>query len=193
MSRMGLLAAVSAWSLVVPVLAAPHATGFTQAETGRVDRLLRLIQARLDGAPAVAVAKWKSMARIEDGASEETALAAVRARAGALGLEPALAVRFAQAQIDAGKIIQAARHRAWAGDAAGAPARDPRADSFKATQPEPEFSAAFLTALRDAAKVLRRPGGRALLDRRAADLIHVGGQDLLAGQAALAPLYDIAN
>ena len=51
----------------------------------------------------------------------------------------------------------------------------------------------MLTAARDAAPVLRRRGGRVLLDARAADLIRVGGQDLLAGQAALKPLYEIAN
>ena len=55
------------------------------------------------------------------------------------------------------------------------------------------FSVAMLKALRDALSVLRQRGGRSLLDARAADLIHVGGQDLLAGQAALKPLYDIAN
>jgi hypothetical protein len=47
--------------------------------------------------------------------------------------------------------------------------------------------------LRDAVNVLRRPGGRRLLDARAADLINVGGPDLLAAQAALKPIYDLAN
>jgi chorismate mutase len=133
------------------------------------------------------------MSRIEDSMSEQAVIDAVKVRSAKLGVDQELAVRFAQAQIDAGKIIQTVRHRAWATDASQAPARDTAANVFRASTPEPEFSIAMLRALRDAAAVLRRPGGRQLLDARAADFIHVGGPDLLAGQAALKPLYDLSN
>jgi len=64
---------------------------------------------------------------------------------------------------------------------------------LRASTAEPELGVPLLKAFRDALGVLRRPRSRALLDARAADLIHVGGPDLLAAQAALKPLYAIAN
>jgi len=197
MNRLRVLAAVSAWMLAVPALAvqpaAQPAAGFTKAEVARVDRLLRLVQKRLEMAPANAATKWKTMSRIEDSVSEQAVITTARSRSAQLGLDAELAVRFAQAQIEAAKIIQAARHREWAADAGSAPARDVNADSFRASTPEPEVEPAMLRALRDASIVLQRRGGRAVLDARAADLIQVGGADLLAGQAALKPLYDIAK
>jgi chorismate mutase-like protein len=193
MNRLGVLAAIGVWALAVPTLGAPRAPGFSNADVGRVDRLLQRIQQRLELAPAIAETRWKTMSRIEDSVSEQTVIDAVRARSAKLGVDAELAARFAQAQIDAAKIIQAARHRAWAADTRLAPARNSTANDFQASTPEPEFSAAMLRAFRDAVIVLRRRGGRGLLDARAADLIHVGGPDLLAGQAALKPLYEIAN
>jgi chorismate mutase len=191
--KAAVLAAIALWSLTIPGLAAPPMPRFSPAQVGRVDRLLQLIQQRLELAPKIAETRWKNLSRIEDSASEQAALDATRARAARLGLDTELSARFAQAQIDAGKIIQAARHREWAGDDKLAPARVAVANVFQASTPEPEFSVVMLRALRDAAAVLQRPGGRSLLDARAADFIHVGGPDLLAGQAALKPLYDLAN
>ncbi len=193
MNRLGVLAAICAWNMAIPALAAETAAGFTKSEVARVDRLLRLVQKRLEMAPANAATKWKTMSRIEDSVSEQAVITAVRLRSAELGLDAELAARFAQAQIEAAKIIQAARHREWAADAGTAPARETKADSFHASTPEPEVEPDMLRALRDASIVLRRRGGRAVLDARAADLIHVGGADLLAGQAALKPLYDIAK
>ena len=193
MNRRSVLAAIGVWALAAPVLAAQRAPGFSKAHVDRVDRLLQLIQKRLELAPTFAETRWKTLSRIEDSMSEQTVIDAVRVRSAKLGLDAELAAGFAQAQIDAAKIIQTARHREWAADTSLAPARDATANVFQASTPEPEFSAVMLRALRDAVTVLRRPGGRSLLDARAADLIHVGGPDLLAGQAALKPLYDIAN
>ena len=193
MIRRRVLVALGAWAFAMPVLAVPRAGGFSPVEIARVDRLLQLIQKRLELAPIVAETRWKTMSRIEDSMSEQTAIDAVAVRAAKLGLNAEFAARFASAQIEAGKIIQAARHRAWAMDTSLAPGRDTTANVFKASTPEPEFSTAMLRALRDAATIVRRRGGRILLDARAADLIHVGGPDLLAGQTALMPLYEIAN
>ena len=193
MNRRELLAAIGAWTLAAPGVGAARDPGFSSAEVLRVDRLLQLIQKRLELAPAIAETRWKTMSRIEDGMSEQTVINAVRARSAKLGLDAELATRFAQAQIEAGKIIQTARHREWAADTSVAPARDTAASFYQASTPEPELSATMLRALRDAVTVLQRRGGRSLLDARAADLIHVGGSDLLAGQVALKPLYDIAG
>ena len=197
MKRRELLAVIGAgaatMALAIPAQAMQRTAAFSAAEMRRVDQLLKLVQQRLEMAPATAETRWKTMARIEDSASEQTAIDAVRTLAIKIGLDADLAARFAQAQIEAGKIIQTARHREWATNTAAAPARLGTADQFRASTPEPEFGGALLRALRDAAGVLRRHGGRGLLDARAADLIHVGGADLLAGQAALKPLYDNAN
>ncbi len=173
--------------------AAQHPQGFSSAQIGRIDRLLQLIQKRLDLAPGVAETRWRTMARIEDSANDHAMIESAKTRSARLGLEPALAVRFTEAQIEAGKIIQTARHRHWASDPALAPQRNKDADAFKASTADPEVGPDLLTAVRDAAPVLRRKGGRALLDARAADLIRVGGPDLLAAQAALKPLYEIAH
>lgn len=176
----------------VPAVA-QHAQGFSRAQVGRIDRLLQLIQQRLDLAPGIAETRWRTMARIEDSANDQAMVESAKTRSARIGLQPALAVRFTEAQIEAGKIIQTARHRYWAADPALAPQRDKNADAFKSSSADPEVGPDLLTAVRDAAPVLRRKGGRALLDARAADLIRVGGPDLLAAQAALKPLYDIAN
>jgi chorismate mutase len=193
MTRRRALQAILAAALVPLVAAAQGATGFTPNQVRKVDRVLRLIQARLDLAPGTAETRWRTMARIEDHASETALLDKVRSRAAKLGLDPAFAERFASAQIEAGKLMQAARHRQWAADKAGAPKQESRPEGYRTSSTEPDIGADLLAAARDAATVLRRPGGRQLLDARAADLIRVGGQDLLAGQAALKPLYDISR
>ena len=182
------LGASVAWAIP-----AASPTGFSAQQVGRVDRLLLLIQKRLELAPTVAETRWKSMSRIEDSASELALIDAVRAQSATLRLDRELAVRFAQAQIDAGKIIQTVRHQQWATEPNRAPTKHKSTDGWKASTAEPELGIAMLRAFRDSLDVLRRRGGRGLLDARAADLIHVGGSDLLAAQAALKPLYEIAK
>jgi chorismate mutase len=186
------LAGCLALSSALTFAAQPAA--FSPAQVGKIDRLLRLVQQRLDLAPVVAETRWKTMGRIEDDASEQALVDSVKARGQQIGLDTALAARFAIAQIEAGKIIQTARHRHWAADAQQAPKRSGAGDPFKSSpSTEPELGTDMLAAMRDAAPVLRRKGGRELLDARAADLIRVGGADLLAAQAALKPLYDITR
>ena len=187
------VAAVAAVALATPTLAAVANPGFSAVQVERVDRLLRLIQARLEMAPAIAETRWKTMSRIEDSASEKTLLDAVKKQSAALRLDTELALGFAQAQIEAGKLIQAARHKQWAVEPGAAPKRHDVANPLRASTTEPELGIALLKAFRDSLDVLRRQGARNLLDARAADLIHVGGPDLLAAQAALKPLYEIAN
>lgn len=175
------------------VAAATTAQRFSRADIARIDRLLALIQQRLERAPELAEARWRDMSRIEDTASEKQLLDAVRRQAATLGLDADLAVRFAEAQVDAGKIIQAERHKQWAKAPGTAPPRERVADPLRATTAEPELDPALLKAWRDALPVLRRRDVQEVVDARAADLIRVGGSDLLAAQAALRPLYDIAN
>jgi chorismate mutase len=201
-ARAGAIASLAAWLAVAATtavafpaatIAAPAVSGFNTAQVERVDRLLRLIQERLDMAPAIAETRWKTMSRIEDSASEKTLLDAVKKQSAALRLDVDLALAFAQAQIDAGKIIQTERHKQWAAEPGAAPRRQPVANPLRASTTEPELGLPLLKAFRDALEVLRRQGARGLLDARAADLINVGGPDLLAAKAALKPLYEIAN
>ena len=169
-----------------------------RADIARIDDLLRHVQARLDLAPKLAESKWISMTRIEDSEGEEKLLATVRDRSPRLKLEPEFAASFARAQIEAAKSIQASRHRQWALDRATAPPRNVQRGPTDVAWPAPAridapFDDRELEALRDAMPVLKRPGGRMLLDARAADLIQVGGADLIASQIALEPLYRIAR
>src|SRR5829696_4807444 len=105
-----------------PVAKATAAATFSHTEIARVDRLLRLMQPRLEIAPAIAEMRWKTRSRIEDEGSERAMLESVRRQSSALSLDVDFAVRFAQAQIDAGKIIQSERHKHWAAE----PARSPQ-------------------------------------------------------------------
>ena len=170
--------------------------GFSSADVARVDRLLLLIQRRLEQAPHDAEVKWTSMTRIEDSEGEQRAIESVRSRSARAGVDSAVATAYAQSQIDAVKSIQAARHRQWALDARSAPARNseraPMEIVYQSPKADPALTDAELRALRDALGVLRRVGGRRLLDARAADHIRAGG-DLLAGQTALKPLYAVAK
>jgi chorismate mutase-like protein len=186
-------AATAPPAIATPARAAPAVKGFSAVQVESVDRLLRLIQARLEMAPAIAETRWKTMSRIEDSASEQTLLDAVRRQSAALRLDTELALGFAQAQIEAGKLIQAERHKQWAVRPGDAPKRIAVANPLGASTTEPELGIALLKAFRDSLDVLRRQGARNLLDARAADLIHVGGPDLLAAQTALKPLYELAN
>ena len=200
-----MIAALALAALAAPAApAAPAAAvdtrtrsaGFSSNDVARVDRLLLLIQRRLEQAPHAAEVKWTSMTRIEDTESEQRAIESVRSRSARAGVDPAVAAAYAQSQIDAVKSIHASRHRLWALDARSAPARNaeraPMDIVYQSPKTDPALTDAELRALRDALSVLRRGGGRRLLDERAADHIQAGG-DLLAGQTALKPLYDVAN
>lgn len=171
---------------------------FSRADVARVDRLLTHVQSRLERAPKGAALRWMSMTRIEDSEGEERTLDSVRLRSRRLGLDAEVAAGFARAQIEAEKSIEAAHHRQWTLDVKSAPPRNiergptdvayPSSTRQPRTLDDPE-----LRALRDTLPVLRRGGGRQLLDARAADVIQIGGNALIASQIALKPLYDVAR
>jgi len=161
-------------------------------DTKKVDALLQLIQERLDVAPEVAQTKWNTKAPIEDAPREQQIIDRVRGKAKDFGLEPQFVAEFFQAQIEASKIIQTTRHKAWTAE--GRPPFDKIADLGKDIRPVLDrLEPALLGALRDARPVIERPGAKALLDARAPELIKVSGFDLQAGTVALAPLYSIAK
>ena len=178
--------------------AASSSPRFSRSDIVRVDRLLAQIQSRLQLAPKSAALRWTSMTRIEDSEGEQRTLDSVRTQSRRLALDADAAVAFGRAQIEAEKSIEAARHRQWTLDAKSAPPRNVERGATDvayplSTQQLRTLDDAELRALRDALPVLRRAGGRQLLDARAADVIQVGGSDLIASQIALKPLYDIAR
>lgn len=169
--------------------ATPTALAASADDGARVDDLLRLVRQRLEVAPEVARVKWNTHAPIEDLARERQIVDGVAQAASAHGLDPALAGRFFQAQIDAGKLVQRALHAEWT--AAGQPPFEHVPDLARDVRPRLDaLTPALLRALSAAAPALVGPGGRALLEHRSRVLLAgvQGGE--AAARAALAPLLD---
>ncbi len=78
-----------------------------------VDKLLKLIQQRLLIAHDVARWKWNHKRPIEDRKREQELLLKVRQQATIYSLEPDTVAAFFQAQIEAGKLIQAVDFQNW--------------------------------------------------------------------------------
>ena len=83
------------------------------AQPTSLDRLLQLIQARLDLATPVARAKWNTRSAIEDRPRENQILLDLGKLAPAYGLEPAYVEAFFLSQIEASKMIQRALFEEW--------------------------------------------------------------------------------
>jgi chorismate mutase len=168
------------------------ASAFTSADTARVDRLLGLVKERLEVAPEVARTKWNTRAAIEDLPREKQIIDGVARGAGEHGLDPKVAAAFFTAQIEASKIVQNALHAEWTG------ARQPPfakvADLGKDIRPVLDrLTPAMMSALAEALPVLRQPGGRELLQRRAHTILaHAPGGDA-AVRAATAPLLQLGR
>ncbi|MBD2471518.1 gamma subclass chorismate mutase AroQ [Nostoc sp. FACHB-145] len=79
----------------------------------RVDKLLKLIQQRLLIAHDVARWKWNHKRPIEDRKREQELLLKVRQQATIYSLDPNMVATFFQAQIEAGKLIQAVDFQTW--------------------------------------------------------------------------------
>ena len=179
------------YALIGLLIAAP-VSAFSQAETAKIDQLLNLIQQRLDFAPIVAENKWNTKIPIEDWSREQHTMNLVEQQAKRYKLDSGLVKEFFAAQIEANKIIQTVRHKAWA--------KENRPPFEKTIDPSQEIYPMFdrlepqlLKALQDALPIIKTKGGKRLLDARAADFIKLGGNDLQAGTIALKPLYDLAR
>lgn len=98
-----LLVLLNACQGVPPSIDSDHAAS--------VDRLLRLMNQRLDVAPMVAKVKWNSGGAIDDPAREKWILDAITTQAS--DLDVIFTRRFFQAQFDASKSLQQALHQQW--------------------------------------------------------------------------------
>ena len=160
-------------------------------DSDRIDRVLRLIGERLGYMDDVARSKWVSGAPIEDLPREREIVDAIGRQAAGYGLEPAIAMDFMRAQIEASKIIQRTRFDEWR-----ARGQLPFTDvSDLRGQIRPALDALtpqMLRALAAAMPALRAPGAAALVGARAAVPVTGAPADAPAWQTAVAPLLSIA-
>lgn len=156
------------------------------------DRLLRLVAARLDVAPAVARSKWNSHAAIEDPVREAQVVANVAAQAADYGLSGQLAESFFRAQIEASKIVQRALHAEWTARRQGR--FSTVADLDRDIRPVLDrLTPELLRALAAAAADLSDPAGRRWFERHSRSIVTPvpGRRD--AVRMALAPLVSGAD
>ena len=153
-----------------------------QPANNPVGNLLGLIAQRLAVADDVARSKWNSGAPVEDLTREREIVAAIGSEAPHYGLDPAFAMDFFHAQIEASKIVQNARLTEWRTVKQPAFANPP--DLQRDIRPRLDaLTPALLLALARALPDLRAPGALKMPDARAGDAAY---------DAATAPLRRLA-
>ncbi|MFE1174940.1 chorismate mutase [Streptomyces sp. NPDC058773] len=108
-----------------PAASATPAAPTAHSPYGQLRPLAALSAERLATADLVAAAKWGTGSPVEDPAREREVLRAVAEQARELGADPAVTVRVFRDQIEAGKTVQRALHRAWDADPGRAPTERP--------------------------------------------------------------------
>ena len=120
----------------------------SSTDTAKIDRLLVLIDQRLDVAPMVAQAKWNSGAPISAPEREAQILQQVAAEAAAAGVDPAFAHDFFQTQFEASKEFQERQHAQWRSE--GQPPFAPAPDLARDVRPLLDaLTPQLIAALRD--------------------------------------------
>jgi chorismate mutase len=153
-------------------------------QAATVDRLLLLMQRRLELAQDVARDKWNRAAPVEDTAREQAVVEAAVAQAAQSGVDPQRVRRFFRGQIEAGKAIQSALLAQWRAEHRGKFTGVP--DLAVAIRPELDrLTVALVPALDAVIPLLEQPGANRLLQQRAAAIrIDTAGFDA-AWQTAL--------
>jgi len=136
-----------------------------------IDRLLTLVDQRLDVAVKVAQAKWNSGAPINDPARERKILDDLTASLKTADVqEKSFMRRFFQAQFDAGKIIQVALHAQWRQEAHARFANPP--DLARDIRPELDrLTPLLIDSLTQVRPLLQQPGAKRYLQQRAGLLV----------------------
>ena len=178
---LALLRSVAAQSVVRPLPSHPcPPRGGPSARTpaaSSLERLLQLIQARLDLATPVAQAKWNTRSPIEDRLRENQILLDLGKLAPAYGLEPSYVESFFRSQIEASKMIQRALFEDWT--VQSQPPFDSVPNLGRDIRPRlDELTPQLLEALRDSQPLLGDP--EALQERAA---IIWGGLDPARAEA----------
>ncbi|PMR76462.1 chorismate mutase AroQ, gamma subclass [Billgrantia endophytica] len=153
-----------------------------------IDRMLQLIDERLEVAPIVAQSKWNSGAAIEAPEREAQILDQVAKEAGETGVDEAFAREFFDRQFSAGKQIQRRLHHQWLQEG-----RPPFADPPDlATDVRPvldRLTPQLIDSLADMQRIAQVEGAGRYLRERAIVLV----QDDFDGEprtVALQPLLD---
>ncbi|MDI5935742.1 gamma subclass chorismate mutase AroQ [Halomonas kalidii] len=153
-----------------------------------IDRMLSLIDERLDVAPVVARSKWNSGAAIEAPEREAQILGRVADEASEAGVDEAFAREFFQKQFDASKQIQRRLHLRWVQEGRGPFASPP--DLAEEVRPVLDrLTPQLIDALGDMQRIARVEGAGRYLEARARVLV----QDDFDGEpraVALAPLIE---
>jgi len=110
---------------VVLVLSALLLSAAPASATPSLWRLTDLAAQRVQIADKVAAAKFGTPSPIDDPVREQQIYDSVSAQAPALGLDPADAVRFFRAQIEANKAVQRGLYARWAAHPSEVPSTRP--------------------------------------------------------------------
>jgi chorismate mutase len=153
-----------------------------------IDRMLVLIDERLDVAPLVAQSKWNSGEPIEAPEREAQILDQVAEDAEAAGVDDAFARRFFDKQFEASKQVQRRLHHQWLQEGRSTFADPP--DLAEEVRPVLDrLTPQLIEALADMQRIAEVEGAGRYLDQRAAELI----QDDFDGEprdVAIAPLRE---
>lgn len=153
-----------------------------------IDRMLVLIDERLDVAPLVAQSKWNSGEPIEAPEREAQILDQVAEDAEAAGVDDAFARRFFDKQFEASKQVQRRLHHQWLQEGRSTFADPP--DLAEEVRPVLDrLTPQLIEALADMQRIAEVEGAGRYLEQRAAELI----QDDFDGEprdVAIAPLRE---
>ncbi|WP_050479621.1 gamma subclass chorismate mutase AroQ [Herbaspirillum rhizosphaerae] len=163
--------------------------GMPVAEQQKIDRLLTLMDQRLNVAVMVAQSKWNSGAPINDPVREQKILDDLSASLTNAGEgEKSFMRRFFQAQFDAGKLIQLDLHAQWRKDKHARFAAPP--DLARDIRPELDrLTPLLIDALRQARPLLRQASARQYLQQRSEVLVR-GDADGAARREAVRVLLE---
>jgi chorismate mutase len=153
-----------------------------------IDRMLVLIDERLDVAPLVAQSKWNSGAPIEAPEREAQILDQVAEDAEAAGVDDAFARRFFDKQFEASKQVQRRLHHQWLQEGRS-PFADPPDLAEEVRPVLDRLTPQLIEALADMQRIAEVEGAGRYLEQRAAELI----QDDFDGEprdVAIAPLRE---
>nr|WP_237562080.1 gamma subclass chorismate mutase AroQ [Halomonas icarae] len=155
-------------------------------EQAAVDRMLSLVDERLEVAPLVARAKWNTGTNIEAPKRETEILDRVASRAAEAGVDEAFARDFFQAQFEASKLVQRRLHRRWQKEERG-PFDNPP-DLAEDVRPVLDrLTPALIEALAEWQPLVEDPSVALYLEARAPELV-TGDFDGEPRRVALEPL-----
>lgn len=162
------------------------------ADVARVDRLLAAVAARLELAARLAEERWNARLDNDEPIRERESIDAAVAHSFTHSLAPEVVRDVFQAQLDAARMVQEALRTRWnaerktpsaaAGSTGAAIWRE-----LDRTAPQ------LLDALARAYPVLRREGGRELLEQRARTAFVALPGGTRAATAAVAPMWQLAQ